>query len=70
MLNDYFLLLQIVRMRQQEMLQQAEADRLYRQLKENRPGLLQQIGCWLAGTVRQLKTHSQLNTATPILGQK
>jgi len=70
MLNHYSLLLEIARVRQQEMLQQAEADRLYRQLKGNRSSLLQQIGCWMAGIVRQLKTHSQLNTATPILGQK
>jgi hypothetical protein len=67
MLNHYSLLLKIARVRQQEMLQQAKADRLYRL---NRSNLLQQIGCWLASNVRQLKIHSQLNTATPILGQK
>ena len=37
-------LLEIAYLRQQEMLQQAEAERLYRQLKGNRAGLLKQAG--------------------------
>jgi hypothetical protein len=63
-------LLEIAYLRQQEMLQQAEAERLYRQLKGDRPGLLKQVGPRLAGAAWQLKAYFQSNPATPILGQK
>ncbi len=54
-------LLEIAYLRQQEMLQQAEAERLYRQLKENRAGLLKQaVHRWL-GAASQLKAHRQSN---------
>lgn len=71
MINHYSLLLEIARQRQQEMLRQAEAEQLCRQLTENQSGLLQQIGHYLADAGRQLKTRTQSNPATtPVLGHK
>jgi hypothetical protein len=70
MINHYSLLQEFARLRQQEMLRQAETERLYKQLKGNRPGLLQQIGHHLADVARQLKTYTQSSPATPILGHK
>ena len=63
-------LLEIVYLRQQEMLQQAEAERLYRQLKGKRAGLLKQAGQRLLAAALQLKAHRQSNLVTPILGQQ
>ena len=54
-------LLEIAYLRQQEMLRQAETERLYRQLKGNRPGLLKQAGQRLLGAASQLKVHRQSN---------
>ena len=63
-------LLEIAYLRQQEMLQQAEAERLYRQLQGNRGGLLKQAGQRLLDTAWQLKAYRQSKPATPLLGQK
>ena len=76
MLNHSSLLLEIARVRQQEMFQQAEADRLYQQLKGNQSGVLQRIGHrLLAATLqlpiaRQLKVHSQLKPVPPVFSKK
>lgn len=70
MIDHYSLLLEIARQRQQELLRQAETEHLYKQLKQNQPRLLQQIGHHVADAVRQLITHIQSNPATPILGHK
>ncbi len=59
-------LLEIAYLRQQEMLQQAEAERLYRQLKGNRVGLLKQSAQRFLGAASQLKAHHQSNPVTPI----
>jgi len=64
-MSDYFIPLEIARMRQQEMSQQAEAERLYRQLKGNRAGLLRQVGRRLLAAVRQLKIHPQSSSVMP-----
>lgn len=63
-------LLEIAYLRQQEMLQQAEAERLYRQLKGTRAGLLKQAGHRLLGAASQLQAHRQSNPVTPIFDQK
>lgn len=69
MSNDFFLL-EIARLRQQDLVRQAEAERLYRQLKGNRPEWLQQAGHLLTDAVRQLKVLPQPKPATLILGKK
>jgi hypothetical protein len=61
MLNHYSLLLEIAHLQQQEMFRQAEIERLYRQIKENRPGLLQQVGHCLLATVQHFKVNLQSN---------
>ncbi len=66
---DYSLL-EVAFLRQQEMLKEAEARRLYQQLQKNHFGVVQQIGGWLADAVGQLKTHSQSNLVMPMLRQK
>lgn len=66
---DYSLL-EVAFLRQQELLQEAEARRLSRQLKENRPGLRQQTGHRLAPIVRRFKVYLQSKPATPILGNE
>jgi len=63
-------LLEIAYLRQQEMLQQAEAEQLYRQLKENRPGLLKQVGHRLLVATRQLEAYSKSGATTPIFDRK
>ena len=63
-------LLEIAYLRHQEMLQQAEAERLYKQLNGNRGGLLKQAGHRLLAAPSQLKAYFQSNLATPIFGQK
>ncbi len=70
MLNHYSLLLEIAHQRQQQMLQQAEAERRYRQLKENRPGLRQQVGHRLLATIQHFKVNLWSNPATPLWGEK
>ncbi|MCB0174444.1 MAG: hypothetical protein KDJ52_22290 [Anaerolineae bacterium] len=67
MMDHNSLLLEIARQRQQERLRQAEAERLYRQLKRNRPNLLQQIGHRMTDAVRQFITHIRPHPATPPL---
>lgn len=57
-------LLEIAYLRQQEMLQQAEAERLYRQLKENRPGLLKQVARRFLAATRRLEAYSKSSPAT------
>ena len=69
-MSTYFLLFEVARLRQQEMLQQAEAERLYRQLKGNRVGLLKQAGKRLLAAVWQLKAYRQSKPVTPLWGQK
>jgi hypothetical protein len=69
-MQNYFILLEFARQRRQDMVQQAEAERLYRQLKGNRPGSFRRIGHCLADAVRHLKAHSQSNPATPVFDQK
>ena len=68
MLNHSSLLLEIARQRQQVMLQQAETERLYRQLKGNRGGLLKQAGQCLLAAASQLKAFRQSKPVTPLLG--
>lgn len=63
-------LLEIAYLRQQEMLQQAEAERLYRQLKGNRGGWLKLAGHRLLGAKQFLPAFLQPKPVTPILGQK
>ena len=63
-------LLEIAYLRQQEMLQQAEAERLNRQLKGNRGGLLKLAGHRLLNAKQRLGGHLQSNPVTPFLGQK
>jgi|GEM_PF-3418910 len=70
MINHYSLLLEAAHERHQELLRQAEIGRCYKQLKRNYPNWLQQIGRRLADAVRQLKTHTQSNPATPIFGRR
>lgn len=66
----HFLLFEVARLRHQEMLQQAEVERLYKSVKGNRPGVLRQIGYRLMDAIWQLKAHSQSNPAMPIFGEK
>ena len=56
-------LLEIAYLRQQEMLQQAEAERFYRQLKGNRAGLLKQTGL-------AVKSLSSIKTGYTPLGSE
>jgi hypothetical protein len=63
-------LLEIANLRQQEMLQQAEAERLYRQLKKNRAGFLKQIGRCLLVATRHLEAYSKSSPATPIFDRR
>lgn len=71
MMDHYSLLLEIAHQRQQELLRQAETGHLYKRLKQNRPGLLQQIGHHVTDAVWQLKTNTHSNPATaPILDHK
>jgi hypothetical protein len=62
--------LEIAHLRQQEMFRQAEVERLYRQIKENRPGLRQQVGHRLLTIVQHFKVYLQSNPATPIWSEK
>ncbi len=69
-MSNHLVLLEIARMRQQDMFRQAETERLYRLLKPNRPTVLQQVGgCWPA-VVGWLQGRSQSTLATPVFGQK
>lgn len=68
MINHYSLLLDLARERHQRLVQQAEAERCYKQLKKNYPNRLQQIGQYLADTIKQLKVRPQSKPATPIFG--
>ncbi|MCL4298621.1 MAG: hypothetical protein KJ077_22985 [Anaerolineae bacterium] len=70
MLNHHSLLLETAYLQQQEMFRQAEAERLYRQLKETRPGLLQRSSTYWLVAVRCLEVYLQPNSATPILSEK
>ena len=69
-MSTYFLLFEVARLRQQEMLQQAEVERFYKSVKGNRPGLLRKIGYRLVNAIWQLKIRSQSNPAMPIFGEK
>ena len=64
MMTNPSFLLNIAYLLQQEMLQQAEAERLYRQLKGNRVGLLKQISYHLLGATRQFKAYAKPGTET------
>lgn len=68
MIINHSLLLEIARERQQELLQQAENERCYKQLKRNHPNRLQQIGQYLVDAIEQSKDHPQSKPATPIFG--
>ena len=70
MLNHYSILIEIARQRQQVMLQQAQAERLYRQFRGNREGLLKQAGQRLLAAASQLKASRQSKPVTPLLDRK
>ena len=57
----------LVRSEHQELLKKIEADRLYRQLHGNQPGLWQQINHQVRAAGQWIKTHTQSTTAEPCL---
>jgi hypothetical protein len=63
MITNPSFLLSIAYLRQQEMLQQAEAERRYGQLKRNRPGLLRQASHRLADVVLIWKSIDRVSAS-------
>ncbi len=62
MLNPTILFEQTL-LQHQEMLKQAETERLYRQLKRNQPGLIQQLANRLKAAIKQ--SHPGSASAIP-----
>ena len=55
---------------EQEYLREAEAARLYMQLKGSQPGLLERVGHRLLAASRWLRTATQAHSATPVFDKK
>ena len=70
MMHHYSLLLDLTRERHQRLVQQAEAERCYKQLKKNYPNRLQQIGQYLVDIIKQLKARPQSKSTMPIFGER
>ena len=70
MIDHDSVLLKFAYQRQQEMFKQAETERLYKQLKGNRPCLLRRVCRLLAGALWPIKVRHPSNSTAPVLGHK
>lgn len=60
------LLLRAAEAQHRKKLQEAEFQRLCRQIRESRPGMLQQVGDRLIAARQKLKAQTQPRTSTPV----